>query len=346
MGLDVRNGYDENISFNNHQHFFQKGYQVIRELGRNREAGRIIYLAHAFNSHQLVVIKEFCFAKTFPDCSGLQAYEHEIQILQQLHHPRIPHYVASFTTPAGFYLVQEYKNAPSLGAKHNFHPEQIKHIALSILEILVYLQNQTAPIIHRDIKPENILVDQHLRTYLIDFGLAKKQDITTVLSSLSAGTPGFMSPEEQFGDFLTTASDLYSLGATLICLLTHTRAVDIGKLIDENLRFNFHKLVPNINPRFCAWLMKMVEPNRKHRYPNAEIALKTLQPIPVFGGTKIEMLATVVKLRKSTTMLALATMGTLAVAGTTWIIAQPGGLAQQVLETHECQSSQLVSKRC
>ena len=59
------------------------------------------------------------------------------------------------------------------------------------------------------------------------------------MSSVAAGAPGFMPPEEQFGRTLTEASDLYSLGATLICLLTRTRSVKIGNLMDDNYRFNF-----------------------------------------------------------------------------------------------------------
>jgi serine/threonine protein kinase len=344
MGLDVRNGYQGNIPASNYPNFSQQGYQVIRELGRNREAGRVTYLAYALQSNQRVVIKEFCVAKTSFDLSGMKAYEREIAILKQLNHSRIPRYVNAFETSMGFYLVQEYKNAPCLAWQRSFHPEEIKQIALSILEILVYLQQQVVPIIHRDIKPENILLDRQLNAYLVDFGLARKQASKISLSSFAAGTPGFMPPEEHSGHSLTQASDLYSLGATLICLLTHTRSVDIGKLIDEKYRFNFQKLLPQISPGFTSWLMKMVERDRKYRYPNAEIALRALQPIQVLGtGSSMEILAAAMKQRKTAAMLGLATIGTLSVAGTTWIFSQPGGLAQQVLEVQKCPAAHLVS---
>lgn len=280
----MRNGHKRAIPLNHHPDFSKKGYQVISELGRNREGGRITYLGNVFNSQQQVVIKEFCFANADADLSGVKAYQREIEILQQLNHSRIPRYVDSFEMPGAFYLVQEYKNAPSLGLTSSFNPEEIKLIALSILEILVYLQKQIPPIIHRDIKPENILVDEQLNAYLVDFGLARIQGAKVALSSFVAGTLGFMPPEEQFGHSLTEASDLYSLGATLICLLTNTRSVEIGKLIDDNYRFNFQELVPQISPCFRSWLMKMVERNRKRRYPNAAVALKALGRIEVVGS--------------------------------------------------------------
>jgi len=78
---------------NNHPDFDQYGYQVIQELGRNREAGRITYLAKALNLKQKVVIKEFRFAIADSSWSGYKAYQREIEVLQQLDHPRIPRYL-------------------------------------------------------------------------------------------------------------------------------------------------------------------------------------------------------------------------------------------------------------
>ncbi|MEH2040939.1 serine/threonine protein kinase [Nostoc sp.] len=344
MELDVRNGDKGVIPLNHHPDFSELGYQVISELGRNREGGRITYLANVFKSNQQVVIKEFCFARAGADLSGVKAYQREIEILQQLNHPRIPRYIDSFKMPGAFYLVQEYKNAPSLGLKRSFHPEEIKQIALSILEILVYLQKQVSPIIHRDIKPENILVDEELNAYLVDFGLARRQGAKVALSSFIAGTPGFMPPEEQFGHSLTEASDLYSLGATLICLLTNTRSVEIGKLIDDNYRFNFQQLVPQISPHFRWWLMKMVEPNRKRRYANAAIALKALGTIEVVGNaTGLDNFISTIKPRKRATLLGLATVVILAAVAGTLISYQSGNTVRELSEARECQSFDLSS---
>lgn len=256
--------------------FSSHGYQVIRELARNREAGRITYLATNLNLHQKVTIKEFRFAAEGTNWSGFKAYEREIEVLQQLNHPRIPCYFDSFETPLGFCLVQEYKDAPSLAERRSFTPGEIIYITVSVLEILIYLQQRIPPVIHRDIKPENILVDRQLNAYLVDFGLARIGGDQIALSSVAAGTPGFMPPEEHFGRPLSAASDLYSLGATLICLVTGTRSVNIGRLINEEYRFSFQPLVPQLNRPFVDWLTKMVEPNIRKRFANAEEALSAL----------------------------------------------------------------------
>ncbi|MFB2835177.1 pentapeptide repeat-containing protein [Floridanema evergladense] len=291
--------------------FSSQGYEVVQELGINREAGRITYLANVLNSEQQVVVKEFRFANSGVDWSSFKTYQREIEVLQQLHHPRIPRYLDSFETISGFCLVQEYKKAPSLAERYSFNLEEIQQIAISVLEILVYLQQRTPPVIHRDIKPENILVDEELNAYLVDFGFARIRGGELALSSVAGGTIGFMPPEEQFGRPLTTASDLYSLGATLICLVTGTRSVEVGKLIDDNYRFNFHKLVPQLPANFGQWLMKMVEPNVKFRYSDATVALTALQKIvqPPDYIIQLRKLPGKIKSSLNAPVMGLATLG-------------------------------------
>ncbi len=327
----------------NHPDFDQYGYHVIQELGRNREAGRITYLAKALNPDQKVVIKEFRFALADASWSGYKAYQREIEVLQQLDHPRIPRYLDSFETLQGFCLVQEYKNAPSLAQRRSFTPEQIQQIAVSVLEILVDLQQRMPPIIHRDIKPENILVDKYLNAYLVDFGFARIRGKEMALSSVAAGTLGFMPPEEQFGRPLTEASDLYSLGVTLTCLLTGTRSLDIGNLIDDNYRFDIKKLVPQLNPSFIAWLEKMVAPNVKHRFKNAAAALETIKSKRWSSkANRLESLVGIIKGRKLTYVLGLATLGIVAWVGTTVITPQP---ERQLLESQP-EKQLLERNRC
>ncbi len=195
----------------------------------------------------------------------------------------IPRYLDSFETSTGFCLVQEYKKAPSLTQPRHFTPSEIKEIALAVLEVLVYLQRQQPPVIHRDIKPENILVDrsQKIKVYLVDFGFARIGGGDVAISSVVKGTLGFMPPEQMFNRQLTEASDLYSLGVTLICLLTKIPSTQIGTLIDEGYNLNFKQRLPKLNPQLVQWLEKMTALSLKNRYPNGAIALEALTSIDV-----------------------------------------------------------------
>ncbi|CDN15618.1 serine/threonine kinase [Richelia intracellularis] len=143
--------------------------------------------------------------------------------------PSIPRYLDYFEIKdspqtQGFALVQTYISAPTLeqnlDSGRTFTEAEIKQIATSILEILIYFHGFNPPVIHRDIKPSNILLGDRSgnsvgQIYLIDFGsvqtdAAKEGGTMTVVR-----TYGYM-PPEQFGSCTVRASDLHSLGATLI----------------------------------------------------------------------------------------------------------------------------------
>lgn len=271
--------------------FSDYGYKIITPLANNHEGGRITWKAEAISSNTEVVIKQFCFAKTDSDWSDYKAHLREIQLLKSLHHKSIPRYIDSFETTNGFCLVQEYKAATPLSKKDNFSVSEIKTIALKTLEILVDLQSQTPPIVHRDLKPENILVDANLNVYLVDFGLARMGTASVEASSIFAGTPGFMPPEQIYGD-VTTASDLYGLGVTLICLLTGIKSGQVQQLMtqDNPYKLQFRHQMPAVNPSLIRWLEKMVQPQPDKRYPHAAAAkeaLEAIDPTPVNQSSSI-----------------------------------------------------------
>ena len=116
--------------------------------------------------------------------------------------------------------------------------------------------------LHRDIKPGNIIVGKHGETLVVDWGLAKAtgkgepgaEERTLMPSSASGssetlpgsalGTPAYMSPEQARGDLdqLGPRSDVYSLGATLYCLLTGKppqEGDDLGAILRKVQRGEF-----------------------------------------------------------------------------------------------------------
>ncbi len=124
-------------------------------------------------------------------------------------------------------------------------------------------------------------MDDTLQVYLIDFGLARLNHQAIAISSIAAGTPGFMPPEELFNRPLGASADLYSVGATLISVLTQTPSAQISNLIDDTYRLNFKSQLPPINPSFTEWLQTMVEPNPRDRFSNAATALEALRAIDI-----------------------------------------------------------------
>lgn len=266
--------------------FSSHGYQAIAILGQNRHGGRMTYLADEIGRECQVVIKQFEFGQKSLSWSIQEGLEREAEILKQLDHPRIPCYLNFFQTDTSFCLVQEYKNAPSLAKLRSFSPSEVKEIAISILEIIVYLQQKVPAIIHRDIKPENILVDDSNNAYLIDFGFSRIGGEEVSGSSVVKGTPGFMPPEQLWGR-LTKASDLYSLGMTLVCLLSGITSSEIRKYIDDDYRVKFKELNLGISEDFSDWLTKLIDPNPSKRYQNAYAAKAALDHIIIYPSGAI-----------------------------------------------------------
>ena len=270
------------LKVNSTPDFSQFGYRIVQTLGNNHFGGRTTYLATKIDTNKNVVIKQFQFAASDSDWLGYKGYQREIHILEQLEHSGIPKYLNSFETSDGFCMVQEYIKAPSLAISRSYEPEEIKNIAIKILEILIYLQNRIPAVIHRDLKPENILVDKTGKVYLVDFGFARLGGENLAMSSVTLGTLGFMPPEQLYNRQLTAATDLYSLGMTLICLLTKTKSSEIDTLIDEDNNVSFQHLLPQLSKRWLDWLHTLVQRNPKHRYQDAVEALEQLKPIYVF----------------------------------------------------------------
>jgi len=200
-------------------------YRIIDILGQGGIG--ITYAAEDLKTGERVALKAVSLRR-MDDFKVLELFEREVRILAQLNHPAIPHYLDYFQVDKRrnrfFYLVQQLAEGHSLAVlvEKGWHPDEaeVRHIATQILEILIYLQQLTPPVIHRDIKPQNIIRREDGKVFLVDFGAVQDVYHNTVTGgSTVVGTYGYMAPE-QFRGQAVLATDLYALGATLIFLLT------------------------------------------------------------------------------------------------------------------------------
>ncbi|MBD2311903.1 serine/threonine protein kinase [Desertifilum sp. FACHB-1129] len=262
-------------------------YQIQRQLGQN--AGRHTLLAQDLQTQEPVVLKLLSFNSSFR-WEDLKLFEREAKTLQSLSHPAIPRYLDYFEfdqpNDRGFVLVQTYLDAPSLQQwieqGRSFSEAEVQNIAQALLKVLSDLHANCPPVIHRDIKPSNILLKgdrtghQVGELYLVDFGSVQTA-VREMGTMTVVGTYGYM-PPEQFSGRAFPASDLYSLGATLIYLVTGTHPAD---LLQEDLHLKFQPLTP-LTPKFARWLETLTHPVRKQRFSDAQAALQALEN-PDFG---------------------------------------------------------------
>jgi serine/threonine protein kinase len=260
-------------------------YEVISELGR--QTGRRTLLALDLQTQQQVVVKVLYLGQDF-DWQDLKLFQREAETLKTLNHPQIPRYLDYFefetSDDKGFGLVQTYVAAKSLEqqliAGRRFSESEIKELAISLLEILNYLHQQEPSIIHRDIKPSNILLTNRSgnsvgEVYLVDFGSVQNIAAQEGGTITVVGTYGYM-PPEQFGGRTKPASDLYSLGATLIYVMTGLHPTELPQ---QDLRIKFPQ-VGDISRNFADWLEWMTEPSLEERFTSAQIALDAIENPP------------------------------------------------------------------
>lgn len=154
----------------------------------------------------------------------------ESDILAMLDHPHLVALHDVLTTEEGVALVMELVDGPSL-------QERLEHGALPAEEALVVLRDVAAGlahahrrgVVHRDVKPGNVLLrldaGRVVTAKLSDFGIARRSEATrTTGERRIVGTLRYLSPEQARGARATAASDVYSLGLTLLVALTGEEA--------------------------------------------------------------------------------------------------------------------------
>jgi tetratricopeptide (TPR) repeat protein/tRNA A-37 threonylcarbamoyl transferase component Bud32 len=160
----------------------------------------------------------------------LGRFRHERQILAGLEHPHIARLIDGGSAADGRpYLVMELVEGEPLldyATRHNLDLAARLDIFRKICSAVEHAHRNL--VVHRDLKPGNILVTAEGSPKLLDFGIAKLLDpgakAPDATGFLRLMTPEYASPEQVMGATITTATDVYALGAILYELLTGVRA--------------------------------------------------------------------------------------------------------------------------
>jgi len=194
-------------------------YRLLDLIGRGGMGA--VYLAERADGE----VTQRLAVKLLPPGAGdpqRKRFLQERQILASLAHPNIARMLDAGHLESGQpFLAMEYIEGKPIDIFcDGLSVRQKITLFLKVCAAVGYLHRNL--IVHRDLKPSNILVTDEGEPKLLDFGIAKFLDVTTdsTATSMRMLTPDYASPEQVTGGRVTTATDIYSLGAVLYKLLT------------------------------------------------------------------------------------------------------------------------------
>ena len=197
-------------------------YELLGEIARGGMG--VVYQARQKRLNRIVALKVIQSGQ-LADSQEVRRFQAEAESAASLQHRGIvPIYEVGAFAGRAFYSMG-FIEGRSLGEAIQEGPLDAQLAARLVAEVAEAVAYAHAHgIVHRDLKPGNILLDAAGQPHVTDFGLAKRQNFDSNLTTVGQviGTPSFMSPEQALAnhDLVGPLSDVYSLGAVLYCLLT------------------------------------------------------------------------------------------------------------------------------
>ena len=222
-------------------------YEILEEIGRGGMG--VIYRARQQHSRRIVAVKRI-LAHQVNSHEMLVRFRREAEAVASLDHPNIlPIHEVSESEEGLPFFSMKYATGGSLRTAAptlRKDPRECVRVIAKTARAIAYAHSKG--ILHRDLQPGNILLDENGEPMVSDFGLAKwldqGSDLTRSLETL--GTPGYIAPEqaECRAAELTSAADIYSLGAILFYLLTGR-----PPFVGPNVLFVIHQAAATLAPR-------------------------------------------------------------------------------------------------
>jgi Tol biopolymer transport system component/tRNA A-37 threonylcarbamoyl transferase component Bud32 len=247
-------------------------YRIIEILGQGGMAS--VYRAVDENLGVDVAVKENLFATE----EYARQFRREAVILANLRHPNLPRVTDHFSIEnQSQYLVMDYIEGEDLRQRLDrlgpLPDEEVIILGAAVCDALSYMHALNPPVLHRDIKPGNVKITPQGQIFLVDFGLAKVVQSTSLATTTGARamTPGY-SPPEQYGTAHTDArTDIYSLGATLYSALTDALPEDgLARAMEQADLTPIRKRNQRVSRRLAAVVERSLEVKPDDRYQNAD----------------------------------------------------------------------------
>ena len=269
-------------------------YRVIQQAGHGGMGS--VYLAERDDDQYRKRVAIKVVKRGMDTEEVLRRFRHERQILAGLEHPYIARLIDGGTTPDGRpFFVMEHVEGEPIDVYCNSRKLDVKsrlRLFQHVCEAVSHAHR--ALVVHRDLKPGNILVTANGVPKLLDFGVAKLLDTetdsgtnATLFTAYGIGplTPEYASPEQVRGLPVTTAADIYALGAILFELLTGARAqkidtqtpAEIDRIVCETQPQRPSSLAKGLDSDLDNIVLMAMRKERERRYPSVDQLAEDIQ---------------------------------------------------------------------
>src|SRR5437762_5879675 len=255
-------------------------YELLEEIGRGGQG--VVYRAHQKSLNRTVALKVIGLGPWTTE-AHFKRFRREAEAAASLEHPCIVPIYEVGERDGQCYFSMKFVEGGQLDEVIKREPLPIPRAVELIAKVArtVHYAHEHG-ILHRDIKPGNILLDAKGEPLLTDFGLARLVEAeSTITGTLEVmGTPSYMAPEQAAGETrkLTSATDVYGLGAVLYQLLTGQPPFAGGttyetiRLLRDTEPRPPRLLNPKIDRDLPTICLKCLEKDPKRRY-SAALAL-------------------------------------------------------------------------
>lgn len=249
---------------------------ALKPIGQGGFGRTFLAVDTATEAKPLCVIKQF-FPGMRADTKAAELFRQEALRLKELgHHSQIPNLLNYLEQDGQQFLVQEFIDGQNLEQelrdRGTFNELEIRQLLLDLLPVLQFMHDRK--VIHRDIKPANIIRrTSDNKLVLVDMGAAKYATGTAIAKTGTViGSAEYTAPEQTRGKAVF-ASDLYSLGATCIHLLTQMSPFDLFDGSDDRWVWRYYLDQP-VSNSITYVLDRMLQSATKRRYRSAHEVLQ------------------------------------------------------------------------
>ncbi|MCE9603503.1 MAG: serine/threonine protein kinase [Planctomycetia bacterium] len=219
-GDDPTVGLVETPNVEDHRVRYFGDYELLAEIARGGMG--VVYKARQLSLNRLVALK-MILAGQFASKADVDRFQQEAEHAANLDHPNIvPIYEIGVHEGRHYFSMKLIEGSNLRSELPRLQKDLTVGIRLMSEAARAVHHAHQRGVLHRDLKPNNILIDRDGEPHITDFGLARRVEGDSDLTQSGAivGTPSYMAPEQARGEKqLSTAADVYSLGAILYELL-------------------------------------------------------------------------------------------------------------------------------